>query len=249
MIKFFRKIRQQMIKENKVSKYVLYAIGEIVLVVIGILIALSINNWNSNRIEEVKENYVLKQLLTEFKTDSTKLNNLIAITSNKIAGIKRLKLDKKAKEQIPLPFIFFLGKAVPFYDYSPTYNELISSGTLGIIKNDSIKYAINDFINHNAMMENGLYDNLHNVKSNYMAHVYKFFDGEINGLIWDKENFLDDIKNLNKDLKGFFNDSETDYLLNAILAADSEINHIYKKNVKTKLSNVLRLIQNELKKQ
>ena len=46
MIKFFRKIRQNMIKENKVSKYLLYAIGEIILVVIGILIALSINNWN-----------------------------------------------------------------------------------------------------------------------------------------------------------------------------------------------------------
>jgi hypothetical protein len=49
MIKFFRKIRQNMIKENKISKYMLYAIGEIILVVIGILIALSINNWNTNK--------------------------------------------------------------------------------------------------------------------------------------------------------------------------------------------------------
>jgi len=49
MIKFFRKIRQNMIKENRTSKYLLYAIGEIVLVVIGILIALSINNWNEQR--------------------------------------------------------------------------------------------------------------------------------------------------------------------------------------------------------
>jgi hypothetical protein len=48
MIKFFRKIRQQLLTENKFSKYLLYAIGEIVLVVIGILIALSINNWNNN---------------------------------------------------------------------------------------------------------------------------------------------------------------------------------------------------------
>ena len=52
MIKFFRKIRQNMIKENKVSKYMLYAIGEIVLVVVGILIALSINNWNESRKQE-----------------------------------------------------------------------------------------------------------------------------------------------------------------------------------------------------
>ena len=49
MINFFRKIRENMVKENRVSKYILYAIGEIVLVVIGILIALSINNWNEQK--------------------------------------------------------------------------------------------------------------------------------------------------------------------------------------------------------
>ena len=49
MIKFFRKIRQQLLTENKFSKYMIYAIGEIILVVIGILIALGINNWNENR--------------------------------------------------------------------------------------------------------------------------------------------------------------------------------------------------------
>ena len=51
MIKFFRRIRQNMIKENRASKYMLYAIGEIVLVVIGILFALQINNWNIDQIK------------------------------------------------------------------------------------------------------------------------------------------------------------------------------------------------------
>ena len=49
MIKFFRSIRKALLAENKFSKYLIYAIGEIVLVVIGILIALQINNWNENR--------------------------------------------------------------------------------------------------------------------------------------------------------------------------------------------------------
>ena len=49
MIKFFRKIRHKLLSENRVSKYILYAIGEIVLVVVGILIALQINNWNENK--------------------------------------------------------------------------------------------------------------------------------------------------------------------------------------------------------
>jgi len=49
MIKFFRKIRQQLLAEGAVKKYLLYAIGEILLVVIGILIALQINNWNEQQ--------------------------------------------------------------------------------------------------------------------------------------------------------------------------------------------------------
>lgn len=65
MIKFFRKIRQKLLSENKFSKYLLYAIGEIILVVIGILIALSINNWNENR--KQKAEALLMSLESELK--------------------------------------------------------------------------------------------------------------------------------------------------------------------------------------
>jgi len=62
MIKFFRHIRQRLLSENKFSKYLLYAIGEILLVVIGILIALSINNWNTNRNLRNLENELLHDI-------------------------------------------------------------------------------------------------------------------------------------------------------------------------------------------
>ena len=62
MIKFFRHIRKKLLSENKFSKYLLYAIGEIVLVVIGILIALQINNWNENRKQNIREYAVLEEL-------------------------------------------------------------------------------------------------------------------------------------------------------------------------------------------
>ncbi len=55
MIKFFRKIRQNLLIENKIGKYLKYAIGEIILVVIGILFALSINNWNESRKDSISE--------------------------------------------------------------------------------------------------------------------------------------------------------------------------------------------------
>jgi len=66
MIKFFRKIRYNLMETGKTGKYFKYAIGEIVLVVIGILIALSINNWNQNRIDKKREITLLEQLLDNF---------------------------------------------------------------------------------------------------------------------------------------------------------------------------------------
>mgnify|MGYP000577589061 CR=1 FL=1 len=62
MIKFFRQIRQNLIMENKTGKYLKYAIGEIVLVVIGILIALEVNNWNENRKDSIEEKAILENL-------------------------------------------------------------------------------------------------------------------------------------------------------------------------------------------
>ena len=71
MIKFFRKIRQNLLSEGKTGKYLKYAIGEIVLVVVGILIALQINNWNEKRKIKQKETIVLKELLTSINSDLT----------------------------------------------------------------------------------------------------------------------------------------------------------------------------------
>ncbi len=77
MIKFFRKIRQRLLTENKFSKYLLYAIGEIILVVIGILIALSINNWNENRIIAIQLNNIYLEVQENLKTDLINLSNYI----------------------------------------------------------------------------------------------------------------------------------------------------------------------------
>jgi len=69
MIYLFRKIRHRLLSENRFGRYIFYAIGEILIVIIGILIAIQINNWNELRKEEqVRKNY-LNQLLVDFKTD------------------------------------------------------------------------------------------------------------------------------------------------------------------------------------
>ena len=85
MIKFFRRIRQRLLSENKFSRYLLYAIGEIILVVIGILIALQINNWNENRKERLHEKEALGKFLQDLESDSnfyqTNLRRTVSINN------------------------------------------------------------------------------------------------------------------------------------------------------------------------
>ena len=77
MIKFFRKIRQKLLSEGKTGSYLKYAIGEIVLVVIGILIALSINNWNENRKLSKDVENIFSALENELETNIKNSSSLI----------------------------------------------------------------------------------------------------------------------------------------------------------------------------
>lgn len=78
MIKFFRNIRKNLLSEGESGKYLKYAIGEIVLVVIGILIALSINNWNENRKLDEKREIYYRQLIIDLKSDKAYAKSLIS---------------------------------------------------------------------------------------------------------------------------------------------------------------------------
>ena len=74
MLKFFRKIRQNLLMENKTGKYFKYAIGEIVLVMIGILLALQVNNWNENRKKETLKSEYKTALINDYTKDTIQLN-------------------------------------------------------------------------------------------------------------------------------------------------------------------------------
>jgi len=93
MIKFFRKIRQNLLMENKTGKYLKYAIGEIVLVVIGILIALQINNWNEWR----KDRMIEKSILLEFEDNLERNIALIDIAATEI-----IEINKSTKTMIEI---------------------------------------------------------------------------------------------------------------------------------------------------
>ena len=187
MIKFFRKIRQKLVVENRFNKYLLYAIGEIILVVIGILIALQINNWNEDRKEEnLRENYY-QQLLSDLDKDKNSIN----------FNIKRLELNIEAHEKyrsklkepnLPLDTIYkyvnkidFRYGAVSFN--AQTFNILESTGGLKLFKTD----FRNALMALNTMQLD--YDNLS--KENNLTYVDVI---KMNPLAF-KDSYIGDVKN------------------------------------------------------
>ena len=143
MIKFFRTIRQNMIKENKASKYMLYAIGEIVLVVIGILIALSINNWNDNKNLAAKERMLLTEMKSNLETDLSGLKwdinkNEELLYANQVV-LKSL-LNGVYHDSLNFYYGKIKGNTV-FVKNTSAFNNLESIG-LNIIKNDSLRIQI-----------------------------------------------------------------------------------------------------------
>ena len=151
MIKLFRKIRQQLLTENKFSKYLLYAIGEIVLVVIGILIALQINNANELRKERAKEKEILKQIRSDLKEDSKFLKNTKIIYQNRLSYFKKIDttisckkydLSKGQDSSSILNYRNIFINPKPFLPVSGTYKSIIGDGNTNIIRNKELLKSI-----------------------------------------------------------------------------------------------------------
>ncbi len=140
MIKFFRHIRKDLMETGKTSKYFKYAIGEIVLVVIGILIALQINNWNENRKERLEEQELLTQLESEFQTNLNQLDDKIALRNTILsASLKLLHYIDNPKERHNDSIIKYIGFSVITPTFDPIINDIISSGRVQLLQNKNLK--------------------------------------------------------------------------------------------------------------
>jgi hypothetical protein len=152
MIKFFRKIRQGLLSKNKFSKYLLYAIGEIVLVVIGILIALTINNSNQNSIIKEKEQTYLKGLKNEFQISKIKLNKLIEVNRHNLNSAKQILEFIANKNEIPTEKHFSellyntFSLNISFNPNNSILNEMINSGSLKDISNTDLRIQLTNWI-------------------------------------------------------------------------------------------------------
>ena len=179
MINFFRKIRKQLADDNKPLKYMRYAIGEIVLVVIGILIALSINNWNEERKEKILKDTYTEQLANSLKKDIIRLEEYVEL--NNLIDVESFYLLDYLLYRVEEPDFFRLTRATMLAadlrtpsSNTSVYNDLISTGNLKLYKNPVFKDLLNDYFNDNRQnLDEHLRDEL---RERYIQEVIKHVD-------------------------------------------------------------------------
>jgi hypothetical protein len=149
MINLLRKIRYQLLAESKFSRYLIYAIGEIVLVVIGILIALAVNDWNQDRKDQKLGNNLLVRVQQELVQDTASFRAIIAHNNELREEIKGMLVTLyegvNSVEQVQhISAIYDQSLDQVFTPNDNTYNGMVSSGTLGLIRNPELKEKIVD---------------------------------------------------------------------------------------------------------
>ncbi|WGK65860.1 DUF6090 family protein [Croceiramulus getboli] len=148
MIKFFRHIRQSMINQNRTRKYLLYAIGEIILVVIGILIALQINNWNEERKQENLEQDYLQALKKEFENNLKEADRVIKLNADLLKNAQEMAtytgpdIPRIAEKRFGELFFGTINAEVQYRPGSGVTHEILSSGKLNIFQNKELKNAL-----------------------------------------------------------------------------------------------------------
>ena len=147
MLKFFRAIRKKLIEQDNVRKYLFYAIGEILLVVIGILIALQVNNWNELRKQQQRESVYLERLNENLHSDKKLFQlNLDFYKQVQSYGETALAYAENGIVQgsnwSVLLAYFQSSQIWPILIESSTYDELKSAGELSLLKSVLLRESL-----------------------------------------------------------------------------------------------------------
>ena len=179
MIKFFRHIRQRLLAESKFSKYVVYAIGEIVLVVIGILIALQINNWNEKRKLAAYEEILLSQLRQDLKRNVEDLELNISLQQKTIRStdilLRHMQTKRPYHDSLETHFAN-VGLWTKFIVNAGAYKTIESRG-LDMISNVKLRDLVFRIYegNHNWLrqMEGVVINHTENFRQQYASLYFK----------------------------------------------------------------------------
>jgi hypothetical protein len=253
MIKFFRKIRQKLVTENKFSKYLLYAIGEIILVVIGILIALSINNWSEKNKNRKQETQILLQLKEEYQENVTELDLKISMRKEMLDATTRLLAYYDNSKYWTLADSVASDFTLTFN--TPTFNpvigvtsELLSAGKLYIIENKRLKIMLTNWTG----VSNRLIEYEEDLRSQTENHYNPYFKENhsyrnlFNGL-WGNEKLDSKRKDKSDLIKELINDENLeDYIIS--VASSVVITEKESEIVRKHITDILEIINLELNK-
>lgn len=261
MIKFFRHIRMRLLNNNRFSKYLLYAVGEIILVVAGILIALQVNNWNSGRLDKVEEKVILRSLLNEFNINFSELDIAMKNREKGLNGSKELlalmNTDISHLSTDYLDELIGLSRYITTFEPKTGILEgIINSGRLDLIENVDLRNELAswtgalDDLQKVELDQSNIIINLYNPylsknltirNSNVKAIEVLFSDSKH---VWEKwhpsVNTTHDL-----DYQKVFSDPEFESLI-------SNINvwrigcYVRSENLHTKIKEIIALIENEI---
>lgn len=148
MIKFFRRIRQRLLADNQISKYLLYAIGEIILVVIGILIAIQLNDFNEDRKERNREVSFLQKLKDDIDLDILDLSVTDSVLTNyqynQGRGLELLLKTKSVTDIITIDSLIQFGWNNIAVNRK-TYDEMLTTSGIYIITNRDLLNLLSDY--------------------------------------------------------------------------------------------------------
>ena len=146
MIKFFRQIRYDLMEKNKTGKYFKYALGEIVLVVIGILIALSINNWNDSRKNRISERELLDNIHRDFVQNKIQFDTVKAINYQNLATLNsRIALFPIERDSAKIAAFqsYPPVQGISYNPYSSSIKSVNYSNSLELIQDEELrKYLV-----------------------------------------------------------------------------------------------------------
>ncbi|NKI30931.1 DUF6090 family protein [Croceivirga thetidis] len=186
MIKFFRRIRQNLLQENRFSKYLLYAIGEIILVVIGILIALQVNNWNEKRILRTTQNNYLRELKADIDIMNVEYKLIVDDHTQKLKAaqdvfqsLNTCELNHNQKKRFDELLLTYNSLTV-LYQVRNTYEEMLSANIYSELENKKVKNFVSEFYEHRDAMQHYIDDFRQDIGVTYPTikkHVSFEYDG------------------------------------------------------------------------
>ena len=150
MFRFFRRIRSDVLSERRSSRYLRYAIGELVLVVFGILVALQINNWNEDRIEQRQIAEYAHALIKDLERDLIMAEVIAAeidVLINKIDALAAYVIDRPVEKMSNLDLFYLMHKPFyrPFSWNRTALDQIKSSGALRQMKNQRLAEMISEY--------------------------------------------------------------------------------------------------------